>query len=239
VGHIRLVVAAFATTAEGRVAIVTGGSRGIGREVSLRLAGLGYAVAIGYAHDQASAESTVEAVLAWHGAAVAVRADVTDAMDVERLFGETIETFGHPDVVVHAVHGQVSVVPIVSTRLEDFDSLWSTTARATFAVNREAARHIRDGGTILNVSGDVSGASLPAYGIHAVTTAAIGVVTRLFARELRDHKVTVNAVTLDLDRPCEPDKVADVVGYLLSDEGHTITGQLIKSDPGLLAPPVT
>ena len=80
-----------------------GGSRGIGRETVLRLTLSGYAVAVGYAHDQRAAESIVETVLARDGAAVAIRADVTDDLDVERLFAETVETFGGVDVVVHAV----------------------------------------------------------------------------------------------------------------------------------------
>ena len=91
-------------TPGGRVAIVAGGSRGIGRGTVLRLTLSGYAVAIGYAHDQRAAESIVETVLARNGAAVAIRADVTDDLDVEMLFAETAETFGGVDVVVHAVH---------------------------------------------------------------------------------------------------------------------------------------
>ena len=93
-----------AETPSGRVAIVTGGSRGIGRETVHRLANRGDAVVVNYAHDQRAAEATVETVLARNGAAVAIRADVSDDLDVERLFSATIEAFGGIDVVVHAVH---------------------------------------------------------------------------------------------------------------------------------------
>src|SRR5262245_44566989 len=93
---------------EGRVAIVTGGSRGMGRETIQRLASLGYAVVVNYVHDQRTAESTVDAVLDGRGAAVAIRADVADLLDVERLFSQTIETFGAVDAIVHAVRGHVA-----------------------------------------------------------------------------------------------------------------------------------
>lgn len=85
-----------------RVAIVTGGSRGVGRQVARRLARRGYAVVVAYAHDQRDADAVVDEILAARGSGVAIRADVTDALDVERLFGETIEAFGGVDLVVHA-----------------------------------------------------------------------------------------------------------------------------------------
>jgi 3-oxoacyl-[acyl-carrier protein] reductase len=85
-----------------RVAIVTGGSRGVGRQVARRLARRGYAVVVGYANDQRDADRTVDEILAAGGCAVAVRADVTDLLDVERLFAETVEAFGGVDLVVHA-----------------------------------------------------------------------------------------------------------------------------------------
>jgi 3-oxoacyl-[acyl-carrier protein] reductase len=85
-----------------RVAIVTGGSRGIGRAVGRSLARRGYAVVVGYAHDRSDADAAVDEILAAGGCAVAIRADVTDALDVERLFGEAVEAFGAVDLVVHA-----------------------------------------------------------------------------------------------------------------------------------------
>jgi 3-oxoacyl-[acyl-carrier protein] reductase len=111
------------------VAIVTGGSCGAGRELAARLAGRGYAVVVVYLHHQAEAEATVEEIVGADGAALAVRADVADALDVERLFVETTAAFGHVDVVVH------------------------TAVRGAAVVNRQAARRLRHGGAILTVSG--------------------------------------------------------------------------------------
>jgi 3-oxoacyl-[acyl-carrier protein] reductase len=214
----------------GRVAIVTGGSRGIGRATIGRLAARGYAVVVNYLHDQPAAESTVETVLADNGAAVAVRADVADELDVQRLFAETIEAFGGVDVVVHTVGRRIAAIPITEINLEQFDSLCRVNIRATLIVNREAARWLRHGGAIVNLSSSAAGSALPTYGARAATTAAADALTRVLALELRERDITVNAVSLEVDRPCAPNRIADTVAYLLSDEGHDRTGQLIHVD---------
>jgi 3-oxoacyl-[acyl-carrier protein] reductase len=116
------------TTSTDAVAIVSGGSCGAGREIARKLASRGYAVVVVYLRDQAEAEAAVEELLAAGGTAVAVRADVTDELDVERLFAETKAAFGDVDVVVHAALRSASVV------------------------NREAARQLCPGGAIVNVS---------------------------------------------------------------------------------------
>jgi 3-oxoacyl-[acyl-carrier protein] reductase len=169
-----------------RVAIVTGGSRGVGRATVHRLAADGYAVVVNYLHDQRAAESTVEAMLASNGDVMAVRADVADDLDVQRLFAETTTAFGGVDVVVHTV-----------------------SSRAADIVNREAARHLRDGGAIVSLS------------------SAAKALPRL-AVELRERDITVNTVSLALDRPCVPERVADVIAYLVSGHGHRFTGQVFR-----------
>jgi 3-oxoacyl-[acyl-carrier protein] reductase len=215
---------------EQRVAIVTGGSQGIGRETIHGLAGLGYAVVVNYVHDQRTAESTVEAVLAANGSAVAVRADVADDLDVERLFAETIEAFGGVDAVVHAVQGQISESPLAEIALDDFDALCRTTIRATFIVNRMAARRIRNGGAIVNVTGSVVPSVLPFYSAHAITAAAVEQLTRLLALELRDQDIRVNGVSIEVDKPWAPARVADVIAYLISDGDRYLTGQTLHVD---------
>ena len=212
-----------------RVAIVTGGSRGVGRETIDRLASLGYAVVVNYVHDQRTAESTVEAVLAARGTAVAIRADVADDLDVERLFAQTIETFGTVDAVVHAVRGHVTETALTEVALEEFDALWRTNLRATFIVNQLAARHVRDGGAIVNVSSAVSAAALPRYGAYATTTAAMDALIRTLGLDLRERNITVNGVSLQVGEPCAPGRLADVIAYLLSND-HTITGHVLRLD---------
>ena len=145
----------------GRVAIVTGGSRCIGRATIHRLATRGYAVVVNYLHDQRAAESTVETVLADNGAAVAVRGDVADDLDVERLFAETIAAFGGVDVVVHTVGCRSAPTPVANVDLDELDPLSRINTRATLIVNREAARQLRNGGAIVNLSSSVVRAELP------------------------------------------------------------------------------
>ena len=223
-------VAAWNGLNEGRVVIVTGGSRGIGRETIHRLANLGYAVVVNYIHDQQTAESTVEAVLEGHGNAVAIRADVADELDVQRLFEQTIETFGAVDAVVHTVRAHVAAAPVAELGLDDFDALCRMNLRATFIVNRGAARHVRNGGAIVNLSSSAGPSGLPALGPYATTAAAIDALTQVLAVDLRERDITVTGVSLDAGKPYAPGKVADVIVYLLSDDGRGINGQVIHVD---------
>ena len=213
-----------------RVVIVTGGSRGLGRVTTDRLAHLGYVVVLSYVDDQREAESTVEAVLDADGSAVAVRANVDDDLDIERLFVETIELFGAVDAVVQAVRGRITSARLTEATLDEFDSLCRANTRAAFIVNREAARHVRTGGAIVNLSDSVSTSTLPRYGVNAAAAAAVDVMTWVLAHELRDRDITVNTVSVDVEQAHADGRVADVIAYLLSDEGHGITGHVIQLD---------
>jgi 3-oxoacyl-[acyl-carrier protein] reductase len=212
----------------GRVAIVTGGSRGVGRATTRRLVARDYAVVVNYLHDQRTAESAVEEILGNNGNAVAVRADVADDLDVERLFAETIAGFGGVDVVVHAAGSRVAPCSVAEADLDEFDALVRINTRATFVVNREAARCLRSGGAIVNLSSAADGSCLRTHGLFAATKAATDVLTRALALELRERNITVNAVTLDVHGPCEPNRVADVITSLLSEHAHRRTGQVLR-----------
>lgn len=214
----------------GRVAIVTGGSRGVGRATIRLLAARGYAVVVNYLHDQRAAESAVEAILTDQGDAVTVRADVADDLDVQRLFAETIAAFGGIDVVVHAV-GPVTPAPVADVDLGVFDALVRISTRAAFIVNREAARHLRSGGALINLTSSAGNFAPTTYRLYEATKAATDVLTRALAVELRERDITVNAVCIELDAPCAPNQVAGVVAYLLSDQGHRLTGHVIRAGP--------
>jgi 3-oxoacyl-[acyl-carrier protein] reductase len=216
------------------VAIVTGGSRGVGQATIRRLAVSGYAVVVNYLHRQRAAESTVEAILANNGDAVAIRADIADDLDVQRLFAETIAAFGGIDVVVHAADRRIAAAPVTEVDLDDFDALVRINTRATFLVNREAARHLRNGGAIVNLSSSAGGSSLRTHGLNAATKVPADMLTRALALELRERNITVNAVSLEVDMPCAPNQVADVIAYLLGEHGHGLTGHVLRvGDPGL------
>ena len=165
------------TSADG-VAIITGGSRGVGRTVTSVLASRGYSVVVNYFHDQLSADGTVDSILAAGGNALAVRADVADELDVERLFAETIEAFGTVDVVVHAA--RLVIDPSTAdVGLESFDELYRTNVRGTFVVNRQAAREVRDGGAIVTLSRPVVGSTWPTQVADAAGTAAVEAIARV------------------------------------------------------------
>ena len=214
----------------GRVAIVTGGSRGVGRATVRTLAARGYAVVVNYLHDQPGAESLVEEVLASNGAAVAVRADVADELDVERLFGETISAFSAVDAVVHTVRARAVPTQLAEVGLGDLDALCRLNTRAVLIVDREAARWLRNGGSIVNLSSSCRGTASRGYGAYAASTAATDVLTRSLALELRARNITVNAVAVGIDEAAVPHRIAEFIAYLLSADGHRLTGQVIFSD---------
>jgi 3-oxoacyl-[acyl-carrier protein] reductase len=212
------------------VAVVTGASRGIGRAAALRLVQLSYAVVINYVHDQQTAEGLVEAILDDRGSAVAIRADVADELDVERLFAAAVEAFGRVDAVVHAVRGDLALSPVAEIALDDLDRMLRTTSRAAFLVNREAVRHVRNGGAIINLTGSLSASTSRNYRAYATATAAVQSLTRMLALELQEREITVNALSLEVEQPCAPDRIADFIAYLLSEAGHGVSGQVIHLD---------
>jgi 3-oxoacyl-[acyl-carrier protein] reductase len=210
-----------------RVAIVTGGSRGVGREVVRKLANRDYAVVVGYARDQVVADTIVEEVLATNGTALTVRADVADELDVERLFTETTEAFGGVDVVVHTA-GQIVLGPIADYGLDNFDALQRTNVRGTFLVNQQASRHLRDGGAIVNLSSSAVGRAVPATAAYAASKAAVEAITRVLASELRARDIAVNAAAPAPKNLDDATAIAEVVAFLVSRAGHSINGQVIR-----------
>jgi 3-oxoacyl-[acyl-carrier protein] reductase len=214
-----------------RVAIVTGGSRGVGRVVARELAGRDYAVVIHYARNQAAAEAAVEEVLAANGTALAVRADVADELDAARLFGETTEAFGGVDVVVHAAGG-MNMDAVVDDDLDMFDALLRTNVRGMFVVNQLASRQIRSGGAIVNLSWASIGSSTPNHGAYAACKCAVEVLTPMLARELSGRDITVNAVAAVSTRLDSLAGIANVVAFLVGIEGHSVTGHVIRAEGG-------
>jgi 3-oxoacyl-[acyl-carrier protein] reductase len=169
------------TTYADRVAIVTGGSRGIGRKVVRRLASLGYAVVVNYASDKSAPDAAVEEILAGNGIALAVRADVADELDVERLFIETTKAFGGVDVVVHTAGHRI----LGAYDLNAIDAVQRPNVRGIFIVNRQAAREVREGGAIVNFSGPV-GRAFPTDAACAPNNNALEAITAGLAREVVD-----------------------------------------------------
>jgi 3-oxoacyl-[acyl-carrier protein] reductase len=245
------------STAPVRVAVVTGGSRGIGRACAERLAADGCAVVVNYAGNAAAAEDTVEAITAAGGRAFAARADVADEVAVEAVFDLAEKTFGGVDVVVNAA-GRMVLSTIAELDLAELDSLHRTNIRGAFVVAQQAARRLRPGGTLINFSTSVLGTTIPSYGAYTASKGAVEALTMILAKELRGRDVTVNTVApgptvtdlflegkseADLTRlaaanPMErlgrPGDIAATVAFLAGPEGRWINGQNLRANGGLI-----
>ncbi|MEU1268722.1 SDR family oxidoreductase [Streptomyces sp. NPDC005799] len=245
------------TSADRRVAIVTGGSRGIGRQVAERLAADGYAVVVGYAGNKEAADEAVRAIEAAGGTAQAARADVADEHEIAALFDLAETTYGGVDAVVHAA-GRMPLSPVADLDLAELDSLYRTNIRGTFVVDQQAARRLRQGGALVNFSTSVVGLAFPGYGAYAASKGAVEALTLILAREMRGRDVTVNAVApgptatelfLDgkdeetiarlaaqppLERLGTPEDIANVVSFLVGPEGHWVNGQVLRANGGII-----
>ena len=153
------------TNSTTKSAIVTGASGGIGGSIAKRLAKDGFAVVVNYAGKAAPAQSLVADIKAAGGQGIAVQADVAIAADVERLFKESMETLGRPDVVIHCA-GIMPLFPIASGDVATFDKVIATNLRGTFLVFAQAAQHVLDGGRIMAFSSSVLAKSFPTYGAY-------------------------------------------------------------------------
>jgi 3-oxoacyl-[acyl-carrier protein] reductase len=181
------------TSTQPRVAIVTGGSRGIGRAVSERLAADGQRVVIVYAGNETQAKETVAAIETAGGTAVAVQGDVADETAVRAAFDLAEQRYGGIDVVVN-VAGIMLLGPVAELDLDALDRMHRTNIRGTFVVAAEAARRIRSGGAIINFSTSVTRLHQPTYAAYAASKAAVEAISPILAKELRGRDVTVNAV---------------------------------------------
>lgn len=239
-----------------RVAIVTGGSRGIGRAAAERLAADGMAVVIVYAGNKVEADKAVEEITASGGQAIAAQADVADPAALGAAFDLAAETFGGVDVVVNSA-GIMPLGTVADMDLDVFDRIMRTNARGTFVVSQQAARRLRNGGAIINVSSSVVGLRFPQYGAYAMSKGGVEALTLVLARELRGRDITVNAVapgptatalflegkdeaTIDnlakqapLERIGSPDDIAEVISFLAG-PARWINGQVVRANGGII-----
>ena len=176
-----------------KVAIVTGGSRGIGAAISRRLAADGFAVLVNYAGRAAEADGVVGEIEKSGGQARAAKADVSDPADVRGLFDAAEAAWGGVDVLVNNA-GIMTLAPIAEVTDEDFDRLIAVNLKGSFNAMREAARRVRDGGRIINLSTTLVGSRMQGYGAYAATKGAIEVMTGILSKELGARQISVNAV---------------------------------------------
>jgi 3-oxoacyl-[acyl-carrier protein] reductase len=240
-----------------KIAIVTGASRGIGAAVAERLAGDGFTVVINYSASAAPAEALVRAIEAKGGRALAVKADVADANAVRGMFDTAVRTFGGVDVLVNNA-GIMKLAGIADSDDALFDQQIAVNLKGSFNAMREAAKHLRDGGRIVNFSTSVVGTKLETYGVYAATKSAIETMTAILSKEMRGRNIAVNAVApgptstdlfLDgkspdlverlakmnpLQRLGTPEDIASVVAFLVGPDGGWINGQVLRANGGLV-----
>jgi 3-oxoacyl-[acyl-carrier protein] reductase len=244
------------TLKNAQVAIVTGASRGIGAAVARRLAKDGFAVAVNYASSSGEADALVAELMAAGAKAIAVKADVSNADDVRRMFETTEQQLGKVDVLVNNA-GVLKTVPLADTSDALYDQTFDINVRGTFNTLREAATRMNDGGRIVNFSSTTLALNMPGYAIYNATKAAVEAFTHVFAKELRGRNITVNAVApgpiatslfLDgkteeqiqtfakmppLQRLGQPDDIASVVAFLAGPDAGWVNGQILRANGGL------
>ena len=241
----------------GKVAIVTGASRGIGAAIAKRLAADGAAVALTYSSSPQKAQEVIHAIESAGGRALAIQADSADADAVKRAIAKAVETFDRLDILVNNA-GVIALAPIDQFSMDDFDRLIAVNVKGVFVATQEAVRHMGEGGRIIMI-GSINSDLVPFVGgsVYALTKSAVAGFTRGLARDLGPRGITVNNIQpgpvdtdmnpadgpfaeglkglIALHRYGQSDEVAGLVSYLASDEAGYITGASLKIDGGFAA----
>ena len=246
---------------EGRVALVTGASKGIGAGIARELAGAGAAVVVNYATDRAGAEAVTSEIAKIGGRATAVQGDVSIASDVARLFAEGVRAFGSLDILVNNA-GVYAPMPLEAVTEDEFHREFNTNVLGPLLVVREALKHFGpSGGSVINIGSGASRMCPPGYSIYAASKSALDAITGVLAKELAPRKIRVNSVSpgatlsegthtaglygvgsefekqlvamTPLGRIGTPSDIAKVVAFLASDDSGWLTGEIILASGGL------
>ncbi|AQT08664.1 3-oxoacyl-[acyl-carrier protein] reductase [Pseudomonas protegens] len=238
----------------GKVALIQGGSRGIGAAIVERLAAEGASVAFTYVSSASKAQALQDSIIAKGGKALAIHADSADAEAIRRAVNDSVKTFGRLDILVNNA-GVLAIAPLGEFKLEDFDQTLAINVRSVFIATQEAARHMGEGGRIINI-GSTNADRMPfaGGGPYAMSKAALVGLTKGLARDLGPRGITINNVQpgpVDTDmNPADSDfaaslmnlmairryghaeEVAGFVAYLASAEAGYITGASLTIDGG-------
>jgi 3-oxoacyl-[acyl-carrier protein] reductase len=242
----------------GKVAIVTGASQGIGQAIALRLGSEGAMVVVNYAGNADKAQEVVTKIEELGGQAIAIKADVSNALDVRQLFEQTLQKFGQLDFLINNAGWKPEDAPLAETAESDFERAFAVNVRGTFLCSREAVKHLQQQGRIINFASIVVTLAAPNQATYAATKAAVEAITRAHAKELAGKQITVNAIapgatdtammrqgktqeeiqgiidTTPLKRLGHPEDIANTVVFLLTDQGGWINGQIIHCNGGIV-----
>lgn len=239
----------------GKVVIVTGASRGIGRAIAERLGREGASVAVNFVQNTDSAQQVVAAIESGGGRGLALQADMSKVTDARRLFRQTADHFGPLDILVHSA-ASFPVGAISEVSEEEFDRAFALNAKGTFFALQEAARRISDRGKIIYVSSCATAMSFAGFALYAGSKAVGEQFAKTLAKELGGRGITVNSVSpgfteTDMlpkdpewrklgasmsafNRLGQPAEVAEMVAFLASDEARWVTGQNIQACGGVV-----
>jgi len=241
---------------EGKVALVTGGSRGIGAAIALRLAADGAKVAVNYNNDKGAADKVVAEATNLGVKAVAFKANVSSTEDTNKLIEEVTKALGKIDILVNNA-GVYALKPIEEVDAAHYNHLFDVNVKGVILVTVAALKKMADGGRIINISSLAAKATMGGGSVYSATKAALDTLTRIWAQELGKRKITVNAVApgatvtdmleqglpeemkqlfiakTALGRLGEPEDIADVVAFLASDDARWVTGHSISCDGGM------
>ena len=245
-------------TLDGKVAIVTGGSRGIGRAIVERLARMGAAVVINFSQASTEADQLALEIQQEKGRVLVVQADLQYVAEVEKLFDRCLAEYGHVDILVNNA-GVALYQKIEDFTESDFDRTFGVNVKGLFFACQQAARKMADGGRIINISSTVTKVMLPTYGGYAASKGAVDQITKVLARELGERNIAVNGIApgpvdtslfrrgkteeqiaslasmAAFGRIGTVEDIADCVSLLVSDESGWITGQTICANGGFAA----
>jgi 3-oxoacyl-[acyl-carrier protein] reductase len=242
----------------GKVAVVTGASKGIGAAIAKNLAAEGATVVVNYSSGKTGADKVVSEITAKGGKAVAIQANLAEETDITRLFAETQKTFGRLDVLVNNA-GLYEFTPLENITAEHFHKQFNVNVLGLLLATREASKYLNgDGGSIINISSVVGIHPLPGGSVYSATKAAVDAITKALARELGPRKIRVNSInpgmieteglhaagfaegdfrkqveaTTPLGRIGQPQDIATVATFLASSDSGWITGETFMVSGG-------
>ncbi len=247
-------------TLAGKVALITGASRGIGRAIAERFAQDGAAVVINCSSSLAGAEEVANGIKALGGSAVILQADIGDVAQVRKLIKDTVSQLGQLDILVNNASIIDPIKPAVEVTEEEYDKAFGINTRGTFFAMQEAAKVLPEGGRIINISTMATTLGMANHAMYVAGKSAVDQLTLVMATELGHRHITVNSVSpgptdtsmlshlfeenpdgmeamflqrSPMGRIGKPEDIADVVAFLASDDARWVTGQNLRADGGV------
>lgn len=241
-----------------KIAIVTGASRGIGKEIAIAIGQMGATVVVHYHERKDLADKVVATITKGGAKALAIQADMKYPAEIQSLFDQTLDTFGSVDILINNA-GIMFNQRIEAVKEKDFDEIFATNVKGIFFACQQAARRMSDNGKIINISSTVTRFMLPGYGAYAATKGAVDQLTKILAKELGEREITVNAIAPGptdtelfrkdktakqinamaemsaLHRLGTPKDIAAAVALLVSPQAGWINGQTILVNGGCAA----